>query len=452
MRMRIGAGPLRPFLFSTAAGTAVLQILLLAFWIAPARAAGNAAAPLTIAEGLRIVAKDSRIVKIAERDRDITSTDVLIARSQYLPDINASTSQTFLAYEPGAKFGALAAPTAQRSSFAYGFDVRQLLYDFGERSSLLRASRVTLGSARLNIDRVRNIASLDFITTYFDLLESEKMVLVAQQEVGRLESHKKVAGDLYSEGVITKNDLLQAEVKLSDAQQALLTAGNRRAIIASRLNTILARPLGTEVRAVDVPVKPPVLPDIDKAWETAERQRIELKALDNELRTAGLEEQGQKSEYFPRLFADGGYNYTENRYLTHQDNWSLVLGATFNIFNGGATKAGIAKVRYREERLLEQRKKAEDDIRLEVERSYFDMKNAMDKIAVTRDAVGQAEENLKINKVKYSEGVGTATDVLDAITLLTTAETNHYRAIYDLQRARADYMYAIGANLTAEYK
>jgi outer membrane protein TolC len=71
---------------------------------------------------------------------------------------------------------------------------------------------------------------------------------------------------------------------------------------------------------------------------------------------------------------------------------------------------------------------------------------------VTRDAVGQAEESLRINKVRYEEGIGTATDVLDAITLLTTSETNYYRAVYELKRAEAGFMYAVGRDLASAYK
>ena len=105
----------------------------------------------------------------------------------------------------------------------------------------------------------------------------------------------------------------------------------------------------------------------------------------------------------------------------------------------------------REQQLLEQKRKLIDDIKLEVEKNYLDLKNALEKIQVTKDAVGQAEENLRINRIRYEEGVGMSTDVVDAITLLTTAETNYYRAVYELQRARGRAPYAIGLDLVSMY-
>jgi len=71
---------------------------------------------------------------------------------------------------------------------------------------------------------MKNYVALQFVLTYYDLLEAEKMVTVAAGEKGRLDLHLANAKTLFQEGVITKNDLLQAEIKLSDAQQKLLTA------------------------------------------------------------------------------------------------------------------------------------------------------------------------------------------------------------------------------------
>jgi outer membrane protein TolC len=92
-----------------------------------------------------------------------------------------------------------------------------------------------------------------------------------------------------------------------------------------------------------------------------------------------------------------------------------------------------------------------DDIKLEVEKSYLDLKNALEKILVTKGAANQAEENLRINKIKYEEGIGTSTDVIDAITLLTLAETNYCRALYELRRAQAELRYATGSDLVSVY-
>ena len=406
---------------------------------------------ITLPEGLRRATDNNHLIKIASISKDIASADTSAARSGLLPSINASLNQTYLASQPGARFGSVKAFLAEKDSLSYGINIYQTIYDFGANLSRYEASKTVLDVTKLDIVRIKNLVALDFINAYFDLLETEKMVLVAQEEAERFESHLKVAQSLYDEGVITRSDLLQAEVMLSDAKQRLLTMKNRRSFNSSNINNILARPIYAPVQVVDVPTGTSEVVELEKAWDMAEKERSEIKIIDNQLRVLDFQETAARSGYYPTLFAQGGYNYKENRYEFPSENWSLILGVNLNVFSGGSTKAEVSKVLYQRQQLLEQKRKLIDDIKLEVEKNYLDLKNALEKIQVTKDAVGQAEDNLRINKIRYEEGVGMSTDVVDAITLLTTAETNYYRAVYELQRARAGLQYAIGLDLVSMY-
>lgn len=406
---------------------------------------------ITISEGLRLATDNNRLIKIASFNKDIASADTLVAKSKLLPSLNASFSQTYLSHQIGALFDSQTAFLSQKDYLSYGINVYQTIYDFGANISRYEASKTFLDVTKLDLLRIRNLVALYFINTYFDLLETEKMILVSQKEVERFEAHLKVAQSLYTEGVITKNDLLQAEVMLSDVKQRLLTVKNRRSTHASKMNNILARPINAEVQVIDTPMNASEALELEKAWKTAETERSEIKIIDHELKILNLQETAAKSEYYPKLFAQGGYNFTENRYQFPEGNWSLVLGMNLNLFSGGSTRAEVSKVIYRREQLIEQKSKLTDDIRLEVEKSYLDLKNAVEKIQVTKDAVNQAEENLRLHKIRYEEGIGTSTDVVDAITLLTTAETNYYRAVYELRCAQAELRYAMGLDLVSTY-
>jgi outer membrane protein TolC len=226
---------------------------------------------------------------------------------------------------------------------------------------------------------------------------------------------------------------------------------NRRSVIASQINNILARPIHADVQVVDVPTSTTEVVELEKAWDIAGKERSEIKIIDHELRIINFQETVIKSDYYPTLFAQGGYSYTENRYQFPNDNWSLIFGIHLNVFSGGNTKAEVSKVLYEREQLIEQKRKLIDDIILEVEKSYLDLKNALEKIQVTKDSVDQGEENLRINKIRYEEGVGTSTDVVDAITLLAKAQTNYYRAVYELKRSHAGLLYAMGLDLVSSF-
>ena len=407
---------------------------------------------LSLASGLRIATDGNRVIKIALFNRNLASQDISIARSRFFPVANASANYTMLAYQPGAVFGPLSVPTADKDYPSYTVTVHQTLFDFWARESLYSASKESLELTNADIARTKNLVALDYINAYFNLLEAGRMIEVGEHEVEALQSHQQTAKDLYDAGVITKNDLLQAEVRLSDAQQRLLTLKNQRIFSSSRINNILARPLTLVVVPVEVTEELPSMPVIEKLWESAMQQRPEIRIVDHQLKINDLQETAKRSEFLPAFFAEGGYNYTKNQFQLHEDNWSLVFGLTINLFNGGATRAEVSKIRQRSGQLHEERNKLLDDIQLEVQRYYLDERNARDNVTTTKEAIHQAEENLRINKVRYEEGVGTATDVLDAISLLTLAEKNYYKALYDMRRAHAGLIYSTGADLTFAYK
>jgi outer membrane protein len=442
----------------TRGGCSATIFLALIAWIFSIPSVSSGAL-LTLQEGLRIATGNNRLIKIAEREEMISRADALILRAKLLPEVNASAGGTALAYQPAAIFGAETVPVSQENFLAYSLSIQQTLYDFKKNASLYEEGKVILGTKKIDTRRIRNLVALEFGLTYFDLLESEKMLKVAEQEVERLESHLRDAKNMYEEGVITKNDLLQAEVRISDAKQRLSTAKSLRSITTSRLNNILVRPLNSQIEVSDAYLKdlkglPEDLATLDSAsaWKAAEKQRPELLIADETLRALNLRERARKAEYFPKLFVQGGYDYTENRYMVHDGNWSVTLGLSVNLYSGGSTKAEIMKVEGQKSKLLEEKNNLIDQIKLELEKYILDSRTARERVAVTKDAVSQAEENLRINKVKYEEGVGTATDVLDAVTLLTVAETNYYKAVYDVSRAEAAVLYSMGVDLAEVYK
>jgi outer membrane protein len=407
---------------------------------------------LTLMEGLKVVTQENRLIKIKQQEEAMSEADTFLARSGLLPRVTASYGQAYTEVQPGVSLGIQTAPTAERSFYKYNLTIQQLLYDFRGISSRYEATKRILETKKLDTRRIRNGIALQFASLYFDLLEAGKLVLVAEREQERLHTHRDVARSLYEQGVITKNDLLQADVRLSDASQKLLTAGNLVRIHRSRLNNMLARPLATSLSPEEMGREIGESTGLDEAQGLAEKDRDELKIVDLMVDAVTLEARSREAEYFPRFFAAGQYDYMKNKYQVHDGAWSVLVGMNIDLLSGGSTKAELSKLMHQKTRFLTKRQQVADDIRLEVERYHLDMMNARDRIGVTKSSIGQAEENLRINQTRYTEGVGTATETVDAITLLTVAETNYYRSLYDYYRSEAGFHYATGRDLLEVYR
>ena len=70
-------------------------------------------------------------------------------------------------------------------------------------------------------------------------------------------------------------------------------------------------------------------------------------------------------------------------------------------------------------------------IRLQVQKAFLDLETAARRIAVSEQAVTQAEESVRIIRNRYKEGLATVTDLLRVETALTVAKGNHLRALFD---------------------
>jgi outer membrane protein len=151
-----------------------------------------------------------------------------------------------------------------------------------------------------------------------------------------------------------------------------------------------------------------------------------------------------RAGYFPKFSVQGGHFWQQNDSLLHDTQWFVIFGMNWNIFSGLDTKAQLSQARLRVEQLQEQHKDLSDQVRLDVQNAYLSVKETADRIRTTVKAVTQGEENLRLNEERYKEAVGTATDVIDAETLVTRTRVNYYSALYDHQMAKSQLLWAVG--------
>ncbi len=412
-------------------------------------------AELTVSEGLSLALREENLIKIKEYEESLAFFQSKVARSSLLPRVDLSYGKVFLNYEPTAKNLLLGrqveVPISERDFQTYSVSVRQLIFDFFGASSFYHSEKISEEIKKIETTKVRNAVALEFLRYYYDLKERERMIEVLEREVERLESHLKDAKSLFEEGLITRNELLYTEVLLSDARQKLLTVKNLKKLTASTLNKMMGRPPEEELIFEDPKRRPTLDKDLESYISDAYLLRPELKIIEKAKERIGYLRQAKRAELLPRIFVEGKYSYTENRYQVYQGITSVTLGFTMNLFEGGKTKAELKILDLEEKKLFAEERRLKDEIRIEVEKFFLEFKNAQERLKVTEHAIKQAEENLRITKIKYKEGLGTGTEVLDAIAALSLSENNYHRAFYDLLRAEAGLIFATGRRLEEEY-
>jgi outer membrane protein len=432
--------------------TLFLLFILLSNFCPAAYAEGQKSRLITIPEGIAMVLKDNRLVRIALPGNQMAYQDSLMARSALLPQLNANMIQTFNRFQPAMKTASGTVNTSDKDYLTYGFDVYQTLFDFGKSLANYQAAKELFQAQKAHTESIRRVATLEFIVAYFNLLEWDRMIAVFQKEAESLNSYLNDIGHLYEQGLVVKNDLLPAKVRLADARQKLIAARNDREIAEAKLKNILGLSLREKIIVQDVKMSPPEFPEIEAAWNLAQAQRPEVTFYTEQLKSSISSQRAKAVENFPTLFVDAGYSHVQNQFQAHEDNASVALGAKMNLYDGGLSQAELRKDRLRHSQLKEQQDKLIEDIKLEIEDSYFGLKNACEKVTVAGEALKQAEENVRFYRVKYKAGSATPTEVLDAITLQTKAQTNYCSDDYELKRGYAKLMYSMGIDLGLIYE
>jgi len=407
--------------------------------------------PLTLQEGLSVITSQGYDMRIAAAREAAAGRSEEQALARIRPQVNAYADHTWLQNQPEAIIAGGTAPLGGDSFLRYGVTVRQFITDFGRTRSGIDAARAGGRAQSVETVRTRNTVALDFVTSYISLLQAEKSVNLTDLEVKRFESHVSDARALHIAGEVTLNDVLAAEVVLADARLRRITVRDERNLAASRLNYLMLRPLETPTDVVDFDYFLHQPPDLESLSTTARSTRPEIRILDERITAKEDELNSKEAASFPTMYVSGGYSYEENPFRVNEDNWSATVGLTWELYTGGSVTAEKKQIMDELSALTAQREQLLELVTLEVGDSYRLLAGAAERTLVTQKAVAQAEESLRLQRSRYTEGEATATEVTDAVTSLARAENNYWTAVYERLKAEARLLYASGDDLVAVY-
>lgn len=432
---------LQPLTLNNKRGNMKPLVWLLMVWaLTLAGAAG--AETLTLENCLQLAREHNPELARAALGPMQAKAEIQRARSGYLPRLDLEGGYTV---QQAAQAVTILGRTVPMQDDTYGhvsLQAHQTLYDFGRTGGRVAQARAYHEAVQHDFAALTQDVFLQTVIVYYRLLEGDRLLQAAEQEVSQMNEHLTRAQILFEQGVVTLNDVLQAKVQLASSRQLRLRRINEVSNGWLDLNYLTGRSPGADDALQEAQVlmtAPAGEPDqVVTARPDLEAQRQRVTAAAEQVRQS-------RAEYFPELFVRGGVDYLENSHYEEQAIYAASIGLKVNLFNGRATDAGHQKA---QAALSEQHRALESLTRqavLEYRSAFNDSQVAQERIAVSKEAIRQGEENLRINQQRYQEQVGTATDVIDAQTLLTQVRTEYYQALFEYQVALARLRKATGS-------
>ena len=393
------------------------------------------------------IGSDNRLQASRKNTESLKQT--LEARqSECLPSLFLDSAYTVLNEAPAAvvsmpNIPIKTLPTSEDKSLSYKAIASIPVFTSGRISQSIDAASFGLKAAKQDEMKTELDLKINVAEAYVTVLRTRRGVEVAESNVSSLSSHVKDVTNFFDQGMITKNDLLAAQVSLADASQRLTQAQNNLNIAQATYNRLLGRHLDSEVTIDDISVRP-LSPDIAKLTSQALMKRPELISLSEQAESFRHQAGSVRASGWPQLALAGGYSYQQNKYQVYEDLWSATIELKWDLFDGGITKHNANALLQKSEALKNLHDDAASVIALQVRQASLDVDETQKRIVVTKDATTQADENLRVTRDRYREGVGTNTEVLDAETLRVRSYTNYYNAMYDAVISEFRLRYAAG--------
>ncbi|MEW5857041.1 MAG: TolC family protein [Cyanobacteriota bacterium] len=326
------------------------------------------------------------------------------------------------------------------TSFDTGLQVSYELYTSGRRGARIRAAEEQLRFDQLEVERQSEQLRLDVSNTYYDLQEADSQTEISQAAVTDAARSLRDAQLLEQAGLGTRFDVLRAQVQLANAVQDLTRSRSQQSIVRRQLTRLLSLGQTVEVAAADeIEVAGDWNLTLEQSIILAVKNRAELEQLLARRNISQEQRRIALAATRPQVNLVANYSVLGvlNDDLGPADG--LTLGAQFrwDFYDGGAARARAdqeeANIAIAETQFADQR----NQIRLEVEQAYFNLRSNAENIQTAFFAVTQAEESLRLAELRFRSGVGTQTDVISAQTELTRARVNRLTAVLDYNRSLA---------------
>jgi outer membrane protein len=436
-----------------------VSVIVLSIILPAAVLAEEGTAPLTLSEALGIALRNNHALLSEGEKLKAAHAGVGEASSAFMPKVDVSETYT-RSDNPVAVFGSkLNQRRFTASDFAidslnnpppisdwnFRVQVVQPLFNGGKELVGVKRAKLSFESAKMAEERARMETVYQTVQAYWGVALAGEYVNVAEAAMKSTEDHLRLAESLYSQGMLIGSEVLLAKVHLADVKEMLIKAKNREATAKAALNTILARPQETVFALADRLEYREFGGGLKELQDEALKDRPDLASMETGVRNMEEGVTMAKTDYLPNINLVGRYDLDTRNIFGHGgDSYTLMGQLTWNVFDGLLTTNKVRQANAEKNAAAHQYEGMKDAVLFEVRKASYDLDEARQRIDVSKAAVTEGEEGLRIIKRRFEAGMAKTLDVLDAETALTRARTNSVQALYDYNVAIAALKLAVG--------
>ena len=434
---------------------------------------------LSLEQCIELALQNDPNLKISESSDEIDLSRIRQAKSEYFPTFGAGAGynvQNISTNNTGYNNG-----TNSNNYGQINASVNQLIWNFGKTTARINMEKYNWQADEFESeDMVLNVIHR-VKSAYFTVLATSANEDVHKRSVQINELHYQRAKALFEEGLISKIDVVNAEVYLTDAKIQLISAQNRYNTSIIALNNamfLVDAPKYTientesfnfqkmeEAQENDENLSPvaykqgdddntalltsgieknDILQDfIFTPWTTpletviklAHENRPDLKSIIMIQNASEESLKAVKRMYMPELGATGGYNYRnfEGGGSTNSLSAGISLNFTSNLLG---TKYRVDEAKHYLDIAGHNVDLLSKNIYFEVQRNYYNMLELEQRVPLMRQKVSQTLENFELADGRYTVGLGNFIELQTAQTNYNNAQLAYVQSVFDYNVAK----------------
>ncbi|MBN2611403.1 MAG: TolC family protein [Bacteroidales bacterium] len=322
-----------------------------------------------------------------------------------------------------------------KGAYMAGINIEQPVFTGGKILAGNKMAAIGSEMAQFNqeLQLMNTIVEAD--QAYWLFISVNEKVKLAEMAVELLDSITTRVKNAYETGLVSENELLKAQVRHNKAKLDLQKARNGLQLACMSLCRVTGLDLGTQLTVPDTTI------EINnelllKAGSEDIARRPEYRLLEKNIALEAQKSKLTRADYLPVAGVRAGYNYLggidfgTTNYST--DNVSVMASLSIPIFHWGEGKQKMKSARLDMQiKELELEKNAKL-LRLETEQARFNLMDAFSRVELSKNALAQADENLRVSRNNYELGRELMTDLL-------IAQTHWQEAYSELIDAKTDY-------------
>jgi multidrug efflux system outer membrane protein len=350
-----------------------------------------------------------------------------ITRADQFPAIGASTNITTLRNSVDGSFP-LPPGFDQRRTFG-GLALNLLSFEadiWGRLRSATQAAQADLLATEENRKAVTMTLVGDVAGAYFNLLESDMELTIAERTLNTREESLKIIRSRERNGLATTLEVRQGEQLVQAAQQVIPSVEQRIDLTENQISLLLGRTPGSVRRGrllteQEQPLSVPAgLPS------ALLERRPDIRAAEQRLISANAQIGVAKAAYYPRISLTGLLGYQSgqlsNLFSVPTGLWQFVPQVTQPIFTGGRTGSTVAVSKAQEQIALVQYERSIQTAFREVSDALIQYEKQREVRATQEQLVSTLQDRSRLSYVRYRGGVDTLLNALDADRDLFDAE------------------------------